>query len=117
LFTSEYYQNSTRDSTCVEFDYLNEKQIGVVKTYLRSANCACAECTCECELFAVIQKLEVQEYFETLLLSVPVPNIHRYKEVDLIVIVPVSSLNRVCVKMEVGGQLYVAKRCNLKEIE
>ena len=118
LYVAESYTRSlSRDSSCVEYYLEDNIHVGILKLFLRSAVCSCKMCSCKCDLFAVVEELEIIEHFKTLVPDITVPNIHGYGRLNSIVIIPVNSLKSVCVKMLVDNNLYIAKRCNKHETE
>lgn len=67
-------------SSVVLFSENNNICVGLLKLFVRTAECTCEKCSCDCSLFAVIQKLEIAEYLPTLIPDIPVPNTHIYNK-------------------------------------
>jgi hypothetical protein len=118
LYVAESYTRSlSRDSSCIEYYLEDGIYVGILKLFLRSAVCSCKTCSCDCDLFAVVEELEIIEHSKTLLPDVTVPNIHGYRRLNSLVIIPAAHLKSVCVKMPVANKLHIAKRCNKHETE
>ncbi|KAK3926327.1 7-cyano-7-deazaguanine synthase [Frankliniella fusca] len=98
---------SSRDSSSVLYSENGLEKVGLLKQFYVISS----------TVYADIQILDATECFETLVPDVTVPNIKLYNITDNYIIVNSDSLHDVCIKMLIDGRLYIAKRCNTKEVE
>ncbi|XP_034238076.1 uncharacterized protein LOC117643340 [Thrips palmi] len=108
-----------RDSSAAVYQCENgAEDVGIIQTFLQLHECTCeTKCECPCELYVVLEKVQVTYRFPTLVPDVVVPNNFQYIGSNCNIVLNARALKSVCVKIPAGNKMYMSKPANTHEYE